>query len=146
MTFDPRNILVIDFGQLGDVVLSLPALRAVREKFPDSDPTLTTWKKFGDKIALGTIKPAQPKVAVWEFEMPSGTSDPVGVLVVASSTEDPIATAELNPNTLSNADRHAALRETSVNMSATEIVLVILAVVGAATLIGVGAAKAAKAF
>ena len=34
MSFDPRNILVIDFGQLGDVVLSLPALRAIREKFP----------------------------------------------------------------------------------------------------------------
>lgn len=34
MSFDPRNILVIDFGQLGDVVLSLPALAAVRHKFP----------------------------------------------------------------------------------------------------------------
>lgn len=34
MAFDPRNILVIDFGQLGDVVLSLPALRAIRKRFP----------------------------------------------------------------------------------------------------------------
>jgi ADP-heptose:LPS heptosyltransferase len=34
MSFDPRNILVIDFGQLGDVVLSLPALAAVRQRFP----------------------------------------------------------------------------------------------------------------
>jgi ADP-heptose:LPS heptosyltransferase len=34
VSFDPRNILVIDFGQLGDVVLSLPALRAIRERFP----------------------------------------------------------------------------------------------------------------
>jgi heptosyltransferase-1 len=34
VSFSPRNILVIDFGQLGDVVLSLPALRAVRERFP----------------------------------------------------------------------------------------------------------------
>jgi ADP-heptose:LPS heptosyltransferase len=33
MSFNPRNILVIDFGQLGDVVLSLPALRAIREKY-----------------------------------------------------------------------------------------------------------------
>lgn len=32
--FNPRNILIIDFGQLGDVILSLPALKAVREKFP----------------------------------------------------------------------------------------------------------------
>ncbi|HEY6188708.1 MAG TPA: glycosyltransferase family 9 protein [Pyrinomonadaceae bacterium] len=34
MSFNPSNILVIDFGQLGDVVLSLPALRAIRERFP----------------------------------------------------------------------------------------------------------------
>ena len=33
MDFEPRNLLVIDFGQLGDVVMSLPALRAIREKF-----------------------------------------------------------------------------------------------------------------
>ncbi|HKC65793.1 MAG TPA: glycosyltransferase family 9 protein [Pyrinomonadaceae bacterium] len=40
MNFVPRNILVIDFGQLGDVVLSLPALRAIRERFPDSRITV----------------------------------------------------------------------------------------------------------
>jgi ADP-heptose:LPS heptosyltransferase len=34
VSFNPGNILVIDFGQLGDVVLSLPALRAIRERFP----------------------------------------------------------------------------------------------------------------
>ena len=35
-----QNILVIDFGQLGDVVLSLPALCALRERFTDSKITL----------------------------------------------------------------------------------------------------------
>jgi ADP-heptose:LPS heptosyltransferase len=40
VSFNPRNILVIDFGQLGDVVLSLPALRAVRERFPNSRITV----------------------------------------------------------------------------------------------------------
>ncbi|HUQ33233.1 MAG TPA: glycosyltransferase family 9 protein [Pyrinomonadaceae bacterium] len=44
MTFDPRNILVIDFGQLGDVVLSLPALRAIREKFPQARITVAVGK------------------------------------------------------------------------------------------------------
>jgi len=34
VSFDPRNILVIDFGQLGDVVMSLPALAAARARFP----------------------------------------------------------------------------------------------------------------
>ncbi|MGH9943494.1 MAG: glycosyltransferase family 9 protein [Pyrinomonadaceae bacterium] len=40
MNFDPRNILVIDFGQLGDVVLSLPALHAIRAKFPHARITV----------------------------------------------------------------------------------------------------------
>jgi ADP-heptose:LPS heptosyltransferase len=31
---EPRNILILDFGQLGDVVLSLPALAAIRQRFP----------------------------------------------------------------------------------------------------------------
>jgi ADP-heptose:LPS heptosyltransferase len=34
VSFNPVNILVIDFGQLGDVVLSLPALSAIRKRFP----------------------------------------------------------------------------------------------------------------
>lgn len=40
MNFNPQNILVIDFGQLGDVVLSLPALRAVRGRFPQARITV----------------------------------------------------------------------------------------------------------
>ena len=40
VSLNPRNILVIDFGQLGDVVLSLPALRAIREKFPHARITV----------------------------------------------------------------------------------------------------------
>jgi ADP-heptose:LPS heptosyltransferase len=44
MSFDPRNILVIDFGQLGDVVLSLPALRAIRERFPQARITVAVGK------------------------------------------------------------------------------------------------------
>jgi ADP-heptose:LPS heptosyltransferase len=40
MMFNPRNLLVIDFGQLGDVVMSLPALRAIREKFPHARITV----------------------------------------------------------------------------------------------------------
>jgi ADP-heptose:LPS heptosyltransferase len=36
----PRNILVLDFGQLGDVVLSLPALAAIRRRFPQARVTV----------------------------------------------------------------------------------------------------------
>ena len=52
MQFDPRNILVIDFGQLGDVVLSLPALRAVRQRFPSAQITIATGKPAGDIVRL----------------------------------------------------------------------------------------------
>jgi ADP-heptose:LPS heptosyltransferase len=50
--FDPRNILVIDFGQLGDVVLSLPALRAIRGRFPHARITLAVGKPAGEIVRL----------------------------------------------------------------------------------------------
>lgn len=52
MKFDPRNILIIDFGQLGDVVLSLPALRAIRKKFPRARITVAVGKPGAEIIAL----------------------------------------------------------------------------------------------
>lgn len=52
MAFDPRNILVIDFGQLGDVVLSLPALRAIREHFPKARITVAVGKPGAEIINL----------------------------------------------------------------------------------------------
>ena len=50
--FDPRNILVIDFGQLGDVVLSLPALAAIRKRFPRARITIAVGKPGAEVIAL----------------------------------------------------------------------------------------------
>lgn len=52
MTFTPGNILVIDFGQLGDVVLSLPALRALRERFPNTRITVMVGKPGGEVVQL----------------------------------------------------------------------------------------------
>src|SRR5262245_17957943 len=52
MSFDPGNILVIDFGQLGDVVMSLPALRAIRERFPKARITVAVGKPAGEILAL----------------------------------------------------------------------------------------------
>jgi len=52
VSFDPRNLLVIDFGQLGDVVLSLPALRAIRKKFPRARITVAVGKPGAEVIAL----------------------------------------------------------------------------------------------
>ena len=52
MTFDPRNILVIDFGQLGDVVMSLPSLRALRERFGLAQITVAVGKPGGEIIGM----------------------------------------------------------------------------------------------
>jgi ADP-heptose:LPS heptosyltransferase len=52
MSFDPRNILVIDFGQLGDVVMSLPALRAIRGRFPNAQITIAVGKPGKELLNL----------------------------------------------------------------------------------------------
>jgi ADP-heptose:LPS heptosyltransferase len=53
--FDPRNILVIDFGQLGDVVLSLPALAAIRKRFPRARITVATGKPGAEVVQLSGL-------------------------------------------------------------------------------------------
>lgn len=53
--FDPNNILVIDFGQLGDVVLSLPALRAIRKRFPRARLTVAAGKTGAEIVKLADV-------------------------------------------------------------------------------------------
>ncbi len=52
MNFNPQNILIIDFGQVGDVILSLPALKAVREKFPSANITAMIGKSGAEIIEI----------------------------------------------------------------------------------------------
>lgn len=52
MDFDPRNILVVDFGQLGDVVLSLPALSAIRSRFPRARITIAVGKSCAPIVEM----------------------------------------------------------------------------------------------
>jgi heptosyltransferase I len=52
MSLDPRNILVIDFGQMGDVVLSLPALAALRRRFPEARLTVAVGKPGRQVVEL----------------------------------------------------------------------------------------------
>ena len=58
MSFDPQNILVIDFGQLGDVVLSLPALRSIRERFPRARITVAVGKPGAPIVDLSAYADA----------------------------------------------------------------------------------------
>jgi len=50
--FNPQNILVIDFGQLGDVVLSLPALREIRKRFPRAKITAAVGQSAAEIVRL----------------------------------------------------------------------------------------------
>lgn len=52
MSLNPHNILVINFGQLGDVVLSLPAFRALRERFPEAKITAAVGKPSAAVIEM----------------------------------------------------------------------------------------------
>lgn len=52
MNFNPQNILIINFGQIGDVVMSLPALKAVREKFPEAKITAMIGKSGAEIIEI----------------------------------------------------------------------------------------------
>ncbi len=54
-----QNILVIDFGQLGDVILSLPALKAIRDKFPDSRITLLLGKPGAEVVRIADVSDDQ---------------------------------------------------------------------------------------
>jgi len=51
-SFQPPKILVIDFGQLGDVVLSLPALREIRHRFQRSHVTVAVGRSAADIVQL----------------------------------------------------------------------------------------------
>jgi len=55
MSFDPRNILVIDFGQLGDVVLSLPALAAIRHRFPRARVTVAVGGSAASVVEMAGV-------------------------------------------------------------------------------------------
>ncbi|HKR58335.1 MAG TPA: hypothetical protein VJS64_01280, partial [Pyrinomonadaceae bacterium] len=52
MSFEPKKILVIDFGQLGDVVMSLPALQAIRSRFPRAHITIAVGTPADQLISL----------------------------------------------------------------------------------------------
>lgn len=69
-TFDPQNILVINFGQLGDVILSLPALKAVRERFPDARITLLIGKPGADVVRIADV--SNDQIVVDRVELRDG--------------------------------------------------------------------------
>lgn len=55
MSVEARNILVIDFGQLGDVILSLPALGAIRRRFPGARVTVAVGGSAASVIEMAGV-------------------------------------------------------------------------------------------
>lgn len=52
---DPRNLLVIHLGQLGDVVLGIPALDALRTAYPDARITALTGTPADQLVRLANV-------------------------------------------------------------------------------------------
>ncbi len=50
-----QNILVIDFGQLGDGVLCLPALKAVRQKYPAAHIAVVAGMATGEVVRISGL-------------------------------------------------------------------------------------------
>jgi len=80
MNFEPQNILVIDFGQLGDVVLSLPALHAIRAKFPRAQVTVAVGKPGRQVVEMSNA--ANETLVVDRVQLRDG-SKPVSVWRIA---------------------------------------------------------------
>ena len=85
MTFNPRNILVIDFGQLGDVVMSLPALRAIRERYPHAQITVIVGRPGAEIIDMSGY--ADATIEVDRVELRDGFK-PLSVLRIVRVVKD----------------------------------------------------------
>jgi ADP-heptose:LPS heptosyltransferase len=67
---DPQKVLIIHFGQLGDVVLGLPALRAARERFRDALITVMTGLPSAEIVRIADV--ADDVLAVDRVELRDG--------------------------------------------------------------------------
>ncbi len=56
---DFKNILVLNFGQLGDVIMSLPALSAIRSHFPNAKITVMGGKSVAQIVKLSNFSDEQ---------------------------------------------------------------------------------------
>jgi ADP-heptose:LPS heptosyltransferase len=70
LNFNPQNILIINFGQIGDVILSLPALRAVRMRFPAARITALVGKSGAEIVGISGF--ADEKIVVDRVKLRDG--------------------------------------------------------------------------
>ena len=85
MDFSPDSILVIDFGQLGDVVMSLPSLRAIRERFPHARITIAVGKPGAEVVEMSGL--ADATIVVDRVGLRDGFK-PLSILRILSIVKD----------------------------------------------------------
>ncbi|MFT3746392.1 MAG: glycosyltransferase family 9 protein [Pyrinomonadaceae bacterium] len=78
--FNFQNILVINFGQMGDVILSLPALKAIRERFDEAKITLMIGKPAAGIVRMANVSDEQ--IVVDRVEMRDGNKLRSGLDIV----------------------------------------------------------------
>ncbi len=57
----------------------------------DGVPTATDWAAIGPTFELGTISPAEPAIAMWEWTVPQSAAGHSCLLIVATCNEDSLA-------------------------------------------------------
>jgi ADP-heptose:LPS heptosyltransferase len=65
---DPAKLLVIHFGQLGDVILGLPALDAIRARFPDAEITALTGTPAHEIVSLAALADRVEGIDRWALK------------------------------------------------------------------------------
>ncbi len=85
VTFNPHNILIIDFGQLGDVVMSLPALRAIRARFSHARITVIVGRPGAEIIDMSGY--ADTTIEVDPVELRDGFK-PLSILRIFQVVKD----------------------------------------------------------
>ena len=110
-------------------------------KFPGADPADTSkWHPIGPAQTISKLLPAEPQILT--FTWPSdGIDDPVGVLAVITSPDDPLnesrfSIADIVPN-----NNHIILKQMGVG---TRSGLIVLGVIALAGLLAVGGVEAYK--
>jgi photosystem II stability/assembly factor-like uncharacterized protein len=98
---------------------------------PESD--FVAWKPIGVNQTIPRIPAGQPAVVTWDWEMPFGATDTVGLLTVVAATGDPVAENSFDAEQVARSNRHVALKEVDVALpEAFFVVLGVLLVVGVA--------------
>jgi len=105
--------------------------------FPATDPSGTDWVPLGPALTLATLRPGEPALASWSWDLP-GTGSDARILAAVTSAEDGIAAPSLNPDDAGRTSKYVAVRDISTSIPEWEVIALIV--------IGLGLGGAAIAY